>query len=75
MLNALRLNEGFDVGTFASRTGLSMDDIAPIVASARDRGLLDVEGDRVRASELGQRFLNDTIALFLPDSPNRRSAA
>jgi oxygen-independent coproporphyrinogen-3 oxidase len=75
MLNALRLNEGFDVGTFGSRTGLSMHDIAPIVASARERGLLDVDGDCVRASELGQRFLNDTIALFLPDPPSRRSAA
>src|ERR1700742_226494 len=75
MLNALRLNEGFDVATFASRTGLTRDDIASTLAGARERGLLDVEGDRVRASEFGRRFLNDTIALFLPDSPHRRSAA
>ena len=73
MLNALRLNEGFDVEIFQARTGLMMDDIAPIVAAARERGLLDVENDRIRASEFGQRFLNDTIALFLPDT--HRSAA
>jgi len=75
MLNALRLNEGFDAGTFASRTGLTMADIEQTIATARERGLLDIEGDRIRASELGQRFLNDTIALFLPNPPNRRSAA
>jgi oxygen-independent coproporphyrinogen-3 oxidase len=75
MLNALRLNEGFDDATFESRTGLTMDDIAPTLAAARERGLIDIDGDRIRASSLGQRFLNDTIALFLPHSPNRRSAA
>ena len=73
MLNALRLNEGFDAEIFQARTGVMIDDIAPILAAARERGLLDVENDRIRASEFGQRFLNDTIALFLPD--NRRSAA
>ena len=75
MLNALRLNEGFDVATFESRTGLTMDDIASTVAIARERGLLEIENDRIRASEFGQRFLNDTIALFLPDPPKSRSAA
>ena len=73
MLNALRPNEGFDVATFESRTGLSIGDIASTIATARERGLLDVEKERISASEFGQRFLNDTIALFLPD--NRRSAA
>ena len=73
MLNALRLNAGFDVAMFQSRTGLTMDDIAPTLAVARERGLLDIDGHRVRASEFGQRFLNDTIALFLPD--DHRSAA
>jgi oxygen-independent coproporphyrinogen-3 oxidase len=75
MLNALRLNSGFDIATFQPRTGLTMDDIAATLAAARERGLLDIENDRIRASEFGQRFLNDTIALFLPDSPKNRSAA
>jgi oxygen-independent coproporphyrinogen-3 oxidase len=73
MLNALRLNAGFDIATFQSRTGLTMDDIAPTLATARERGLIDIDDDRIRASPFGQRFLNDTIALFLPD--NHRSAA
>jgi putative oxygen-independent coproporphyrinogen III oxidase len=75
MLNALRLNEGFDVETFESRTGLSKGDIASTIATARERGLLDVENDRIGASEFGQRFLNDTIALFLPHPPKNRSVA
>jgi len=73
MLNALRLNEGFGVETFESRTGLSIGDVESIIATARERGLLDIENDRIGATEFGQRFLNDTIALFLSD--NRRSAA
>ncbi|HEX4481456.1 MAG TPA: radical SAM family heme chaperone HemW [Rudaea sp.] len=75
MLNALRLNSGFDIATFQSRTSLTIDDIAATLAAARERGLLDVENDRIRASAFGQRFLNDTIALFLPDPPKNRSAA
>ncbi len=75
MLNSLRLNNGFDIATFESRTSMTVDDIATTLAVARERGLLDVENDRIRASTFGQRFLNDTIALFLPDSPKNRSAA
>ncbi len=75
MLNALRLNDGFEMATFESRTGLGKDDIASTIFTAREKGLLAIENDRIRASEFGQRFLNDTIALFLPNSPNRRSAA
>jgi oxygen-independent coproporphyrinogen-3 oxidase len=74
MLNTLRLNAGFKMGTFETRTGLSRDAIAPTLTSAQARGLIDIVGNNVRASELGFRFLNDTIALFLPDT-SRRSAA
>lgn len=74
MLNALRLNTGFSPREFETRTGLSGDVLAPTLTQAQARGLIDIVGDNVRASELGFRFLNDTIALFLPDA-SRRSAA
>jgi len=66
MLNALRLNAGFDLATFCARTGLAHDSIAATLADGVRRGWLERDGDTVRATELGQRFLNDVIAAFLP---------
>ena len=75
MLNALRLNEGFDVDEFTLRTGVSTDAIAATLDEALSRDLIDIDGPRIRASEFGRRFLNDTIGLFLADEPTRRSVA
>jgi oxygen-independent coproporphyrinogen-3 oxidase len=66
MLNALRLNDGFDAALFVQRTGLGMDRIAGPLTEARARGLLEPERRRIRPSALGQRFLNDLTGLFLP---------
>ena len=60
MLNALRLREGFSTGMFAARTGMQLDTL-PGFAQALSRGLLEAAGDQVRATELGWRFLNDTV--------------
>jgi putative oxygen-independent coproporphyrinogen III oxidase len=65
MLNALRLNEGFAVGDYRRRTGLEMDSVAPRLASACERGLLENREDGWRPTELGRRFLNDLQASFL----------
>jgi putative oxygen-independent coproporphyrinogen III oxidase len=74
MLNALRLNSGFEMREFETRSGLSSDVLAATLAHAQSRGLIEVVDGNVRASDLGFRFLNDTIGLFLPDA-SRRSAA
>jgi oxygen-independent coproporphyrinogen-3 oxidase len=74
MLNALRLNSGFEIREFETRSGLSSDVLAATLAQAQSRGLIEVVDGNVRASDLGFRFLNDTIGLFLPDA-SRRSAA
>jgi len=65
MLNALRLNEGFSVGDYRGRTGLEMSSVAPRLASACERGLLESREDGWRPTELGRRFLNDLQASFL----------
>jgi oxygen-independent coproporphyrinogen-3 oxidase len=67
MLNALRLDDGVPVATFEQRTGLSRDDIAAPLAHARERGWLEADSERLRPTKAGHRFLNDLIALFLPD--------
>jgi putative oxygen-independent coproporphyrinogen III oxidase len=68
MLNALRLNAGFALDDFVARTCLPLPAIASTLADARNRGWLECEDGRVRATELGRRFLNDVIASFLPDT-------
>jgi oxygen-independent coproporphyrinogen-3 oxidase len=67
MLNALRLEEGIALATFEQRTALSQDAIAAPVAQARARDWLEADANALRPTESGRRFLNDLIALFLPD--------
>ncbi|MCE7951619.1 MAG: radical SAM family heme chaperone HemW [Xanthomonadales bacterium PRO7] len=67
MLNALRLNAGFAMADFAAHTGLPASAIDARLDSAIARGWLVRVNDHVCATDLGQRFLNDVIASFLPD--------
>jgi len=68
MMNALRLIEGVDASTFRARTGLDDDAISARLREARARGWLVDDPARIAASELGQRYLNDVIGLFLPNA-------
>ena len=69
MLNALRLSDGFRQADFAARTGLPLASVGAVVDDLLGRGLLEEGGDRLRASPLGWRFLNDVQAAFLVSSP------
>jgi len=66
MLNALRLNEGFQLADFERTTGLAAATIEPPLNALVARDLLGESGDRWRPTELGFRFLNDLQAAFLP---------
>ncbi|HEY1070799.1 MAG TPA: radical SAM family heme chaperone HemW [Thermomonas sp.] len=65
MLNALRLNEGVPAALFEARTGLPLAAIADRLADARERGWLEPDPAWLRPTELGRRFANDVIGLFL----------
>ncbi|MFC4727990.1 radical SAM family heme chaperone HemW [Coralloluteibacterium thermophilus] len=65
MLNALRLVEGFDLGDFEVRTGLSREAIAAPLAKAVVAGYIRQDGARVVPTEHGRRFANDAMTLFL----------
>jgi oxygen-independent coproporphyrinogen-3 oxidase len=70
MLNVLRLTDDFGEEDFAARTGLAFAQIAAAIAAAERKRLLQRAGPgRWRVTELGQRFLNDLQALFLPERP------
>lgn len=66
MMNALRLNDGFELSLFADRTGLDLTHVLPVLDQAETRGLLRRDHRSVWPTPLGRRFLNDLLALFLP---------
>lgn len=68
MLNALRLKDGVPASYYEERTGQSLSYVLPTIRRCIDKGLLAADPQRIRASELGWRFLNDLQAEFLPDS-------
>jgi oxygen-independent coproporphyrinogen-3 oxidase len=68
MLNALRLNAGVPMGMFEARTGLPRAAIAGRLAVARERGWIEPGDERLQPTELGLRFANDAIALFLDEA-------
>jgi oxygen-independent coproporphyrinogen-3 oxidase len=68
MLNLLRLHEGFALDAFEARTGLPRAAIAPRLDEAVARGWIEVDhAGHAVPTELGRRFTNDVVGLFLPD--------
>ncbi|MFA5826209.1 MAG: radical SAM family heme chaperone HemW, partial [Gallionellaceae bacterium] len=67
MMNALRLNEGFDAALFTERTSLPLLAIRRELEEAEKRGLLLRDLQRIAPTRQGQRFLNDLLEIFLAD--------
>jgi putative oxygen-independent coproporphyrinogen III oxidase len=67
MLNALRLDEGFAIPDFELRTGLERTAIDKKLSHAKLMGWLEELDGRIKPTELGHRFSNDVMALFLSD--------
>lgn len=65
MLNALRLREGVPAEYFEERTGQPLSVILPTIRRAIDKGLIAPHPSRIKASELGWRFLTDLQEMFL----------
>lgn len=67
MMNTLRLNDGFTLSQFVSRTGLDAMVLTPKLELLCQRELLECDSDVVKATELGRRFLDSVVAEFFPD--------
>ena len=65
MMNALRLNGGFDSALFQERTSLLLLSIRRELEQAEKRGLLIQDRQRIAPTLQGQRFLNDLLGIFL----------
>jgi len=68
MLNALRLTEGVPALLFNERTGLDPSCMQKPLTQAMARGLLEPGLEHIRPTPLGRRFLNELVALFLPEA-------
>jgi len=67
MMNALRLNEGFEAALFQERTSLPLSSIRRELEEAERRGLLFRDHQRIAPTQMGQRFLNDLLEIFLAE--------
>lgn len=65
MLNVLRLHDGVAWSLFTARTGLVYAHVAEQVARLIEQGLLIDSADRLQATALGQRYLNQILREFL----------
>ena len=64
MMNGLRLKSGIDKDFFANRTGLSPDDIEPIIAQLQHEGFLKNHRSNYCTTDLGARFLDNILQRF-----------
>jgi len=65
MMNALRLNQGFDPALYAQRTSLPLAGVMPTLQALHDEGLLDLTANRIAPTDTGRRFLNRMLERFL----------
>ena len=68
LMNALRLNEGFNTEIFTQRTGLQLNTLQQQLEPMINKNLIewDQTTNRVYASEQGKMFLNDVLEQYLP---------
>jgi oxygen-independent coproporphyrinogen-3 oxidase len=66
MMNALRLDDGFDAALFEARTALPLTAVESILRCAENEGLLVRDAGRIAPTRRGQRFLNRLLEMFLP---------
>jgi oxygen-independent coproporphyrinogen-3 oxidase len=67
MMNALRLNDGFEAALFEERTSLSLLGLRSELEQAEAKGLLLRDHLRIAPTKSGQRFLNELLQIFLRD--------
>jgi oxygen-independent coproporphyrinogen-3 oxidase len=68
MMNGLRLRDGFETALFQAHTGMPLSVARAPLEQAQEQGWLEWDLHRIRPTSAGYRYLNDMLALFLPDN-------
>ena len=67
-MNVLRLDQGFSPATFTAAAGLPYAAIEPIVNKVTADGLLSVKDGTIKATPRGQRYLNELLQSWMPET-------
>lgn len=65
MMNALRLTEGFEPQLMLQHAGIPISAAEHTLQQAESEGLLEWSIDSIKPTELGRRYLNNLIGLFI----------
>ena len=68
MMNTMRLTDGIPVRLFRERTGLPLSEAGYGLQAAEQRGLIARDTHKLGATELGRRYLNDLLQLFMVEN-------
>ena len=67
MMNALRLNDGFETEIFQHHVGLPISSVEKSLKQAEEKNLIHWELKRIKPTETGRQYLNTLLELFMPD--------
>ncbi len=67
MMNALRVRGGVSLDLYSARTGLPAAGLRAAILRGRELGLLAPENDGIRPTDVGFRFLDRLVELFLEE--------
>jgi oxygen-independent coproporphyrinogen-3 oxidase len=65
MMNALRLNNGFETRLFSERTGIPWEAMSMRLAEASNKDLITINHDWIQPTLRGRRYLNELLQIFL----------
>ena len=65
MMNALRLNNGFAVETFETRTGIALKAIEPLLQKHQSQGLIKRTSELIQPTQFGHNMLNNMLEDYL----------
>jgi len=68
-MNSLRLDSGFTKAAFTAATSLPFDMIETQLCAAIAHALLTADNGVIKTTEKGQRYLNELLQLWMPESP------
>ena len=67
MMNALRLNQGFETELFQQHVGLPISSIEKALKLAEEKGWIRWNIKSIQPTETGRQYLNNLLELFMPE--------
>ena len=67
MMNALRLNNGFETEIFQQHVGLPISVIEKQLKQAEEKEWISWDLKRIKPTETGRQYLNNLLEIFMPD--------